>query len=435
MKLNNKGFTLVEMVVVTAIFVVVIMITGSAFKMILTQTMKLYKSEESNIEGVVGLEMLRHDLEQAGFGLPDSFQNTITYDEAQFAPANILNDAGIGTQIPRPFVTIDGDTQTGLSDSSSESGNTYTILSNAQTNTDYLTIKATSLGLTPAAQKWSYLNYTSSGTKPPKTWSGANFNTNDLVTVLRRTFQAGGGVSNQLVSSDATHYSTTYNQLGLGAAFSPVLPGDTYYIYGILDQPATALRMPFNRVDYLVAKPSDATKFPNTCEPNSTGTLYKAVLDHNSGKLIYSPILDCVADMQVILGWDLVDASGTPVTDATLTGDGLIDTWTNADGSSVSSSSPLITPSFFGPPNNILTTAGHIKTKLKIIKVYILAQNGRMDPSYTSPATIAIGDPGEMTLTKKNSNGVYNLTPSMLHYRWKLYRLVIRPKNLISNQQ
>jgi prepilin-type N-terminal cleavage/methylation domain-containing protein len=432
MKLNNKGFTLVEMIIVTAIFVVVIMITGSAFKAILTQTMKLYKSEESNIEGVVGLEMFRHDLEQAGFGLPDSFQNTITYDEAQFSPANILNDAGIATQVPRPFVTIDGDTQTGLSDNSSESGNTYTILSNAMTNTDYLSIKATSLGLTPAAQKWTYLSYTSSGVKPPKTWSGTNFNNGDQVIVLKRTFQTGGGVTNQLVNSSGNYY-TSYNPAGLGATFTPVFPGDLYYVYGVLDQPATALRMPFNRVDYFVANPSDLTKFPTkTCAPY-TGVLYKAAVDHGSGKLIYTPILDCVADMQVVLGWDLADASGTIVTDSTLTGDGVIDTWSNADGSTASSSVSLPTQTYVH--DTILSDPGHIKTKLKIIKVYILAQNGRKDLSYTSPASIAIGDPGEMTLTKKTSNGIYNLDPSMLNYRWKLYRLVIKPKNLISNQQ
>jgi len=436
MKLNNRGFTLVEMIVVTAIFVVIIMITGDAFKTILNQTMKLYKSEESNIEGVIGLEMFRHDLEQAGFGLPDSFQSAITYLEAGNEPASLLNDAGttpqnISTQIPRPFVTLDS--ASGLSDSTSESGTTYNVIA----GTDYLSIKATSVGLTPAAQKWTYMSYTSAGNaKPPQAWSGANLNNGDQVIVLRRTFQTGGGVSNQLVSSSS--YYTTYHPAGLDAAFTPAVPGDTYYAYGVLDNPSTALRMPFNRVDYLVAKPSDGTKFPKTCAPN-TGILYKAVVDHgsNSGTLIYTPILDCVADMQVVLGWDLADASGNVVTDATITGDGLIDTWTNADGNNYIGSVDLAakTGSATYVHDTILTDPGHIKTKLKIIKIYILAQNGRLDPAYTSPSSILIGDPGEKTITKPTTNGNYNLTANMLNYRWKLYRLVIKPKNLISNQQ
>jgi len=56
---SRKGFTLVEMIVVMAVFVVVIMITADSFKTILTQMTKITKSEESNIEGVVGLEMFR----------------------------------------------------------------------------------------------------------------------------------------------------------------------------------------------------------------------------------------------------------------------------------------------------------------------------------------------------------------------------------------
>ena len=90
MKLTNKGFTLIELVVVMAVFVVIIMITGDAFNTILKQTNKLSKSEESNIEGVIGLEMMRHDLEQAGFGLPQSYNSTtpISYKEAGYLPAS-----------------------------------------------------------------------------------------------------------------------------------------------------------------------------------------------------------------------------------------------------------------------------------------------------------------------------------------------------------
>ena len=439
---NNRGFTLVEMIVVTAIFVVIIMITGDAFKTILTQTMKLYKSEESNIEGVVGLEMFRHDLEQAGFGLPDSFQSSITYTEAANAPASSLNDANVNTQIPRPFVTING--ASGLVDNSSESGNTYTIID----GTDYLAIKATSLGLTPAAQKVTYVGYTSNSStvqsKPPQSWSVANQNDGDLVIVLRRTFQTGGGVTSQLVTSASGDYYTTYRSAGFlstNSAFAPVLPGEVNYIYGILDkqsstQPSSTLRMPFNRVDYFVAHPSKSELFPNkTCAPN-TGILYKAVLDHSNGNLIYTPILDCVADMQVVLGWDLVDASGTAVTDDTLTGDGLIDTWTNADGTKVSSSSSSVTDTYISD-NNILTDPGHIKTKLKVIKVYIMAQNGRKDPGYTSPNPVDIVDPasGEKSLTRPSGYTLTTGANDMTHYRWKVYRLVIKPKNLISNQQ
>ena len=63
---NMHGFSLVEMIVVMAIFVIVIMITGTAFNAIVSRSAQEYKSAESEIEGIVGLEILRRDLVQAG---------------------------------------------------------------------------------------------------------------------------------------------------------------------------------------------------------------------------------------------------------------------------------------------------------------------------------------------------------------------------------
>lgn len=423
---NNSGFTLVEMIIVTAIFMVVIMITGDAFKTILSQNAKLYKNEESNIEGMVGLEMFRHDLEQGGFGLPYSYQTQgITYTEAGYAPANGLNDAPNG--VPRAYVAIDN--QPASSDSSNTNGGTYGVLA----GTDYLAIKATSVGGNDASQKWTYLTYSSTG-KAANTWPSGNFQSGDKIIMLRRTFQ-NSSYSNQLAYDTTTPsiYWVGFSKSGYVPAFSPVLPAEVFYVYGITS--GSDVGMPFNRVDYFVATPSGSnSQVPASCAPSgNVGILYRASVNHKStspgGKLTYVPILDCVADMQVVFGWNLADASGNIVTDPTLTGSGQIDTWSNSDGSVTSGSIAL--PSSTYVHDTILANPDHIRTKLKIVKVYILAQNGRKDPNYTSPATINIGDPGEVSLTRP---GGYLLTPSMLNYRWKVYRLVIKPKNLISNQ-
>ena len=47
-----------------------------AFNTIITNSSKSSKIEESNIEGMIGLEMMRHDLEQMGFGLPWGFEGS-----------------------------------------------------------------------------------------------------------------------------------------------------------------------------------------------------------------------------------------------------------------------------------------------------------------------------------------------------------------------
>ncbi|HEY4745125.1 MAG TPA: PilW family protein, partial [Desulfuromonadaceae bacterium] len=164
------------------------------------------------------------------------------------------------------------------------------------------------------------------------------------------------------------------------------------------------------------------------CAPH-TGTLYKANVNQSDGSLdLTTPILDCVADMQVVFGWDLADAGGNLVSDPALPGDGQIDTWTNANGSNYRGSITLTPTTYVG--DTILPDPGHIRTKLKVVKVYVLAQVGRKDTSYTSPSPIVVGD----DTTEAGISSSHVLSADMLNYRWKVYRIVVRPKNLTSNQ-
>src|SRR5450631_1936243 len=110
---TNKGFTLVEMIVVMLIFVIVIVLTGDAFNRIVSQSLKLTTTAESNIAGVVGLELMRVDLESAGYGLPWSFSEPIIYNEATAVIGVPLND-NLGTYpdqaqnaVPRPVMSTD----------------------------------------------------------------------------------------------------------------------------------------------------------------------------------------------------------------------------------------------------------------------------------------------------------------------------------------
>ena len=228
--MNNRGFTLVEMMVAIAIFIVLLMITMETFTTILVQTSKLFKSEESNIEGVVGLEMFRHDLQQAGFGLPYSYDaNTpIVYKEAGYAPANLFNDAPGG--VPRPIVA--GNNSGSAADLNRDGGENYTVLP----NTDYLVIKATSVGANNASQKWTYVTYSSS-IRAPKKWPGENLKHKvDNIIVLRRTFK-DSGYDNQLVYAPSKNpqgmYWVTYNDFGFSTVYSPTQPAERYYLYGI----------------------------------------------------------------------------------------------------------------------------------------------------------------------------------------------------------
>ena len=399
---NRDGFTLIELIVVMAVFITVLVISASAFNTILLNSGRLFKSEESNIQGMVGLEMLRHDLQRAGYGLY-SESSTSTYSEAVDALPALNNDAP--TNVPRPLVAgnnLDGtlavDTLTPLP------------------GTDYLSIKGTTVSRSSTAQKWNFMNITSSHTALPvvNNWGSHSDDltpASDKVVILQKLF--GNPAKTQLVSNPtggfSYNFATSFSNLTTAA-------NGMYTIYGI---DTVSPRFPFNRTDYFVATDT-ATALPSSCAVG-TGVLYKTAMSQQSGKLSYIPVLDCVLDMQVVYGWDF-------------DGDGIIDTWTAADGIGYTSS--------LAPPpslqqrqdalvanNNSLTTTPNIRSNLKMIKVYILAQDGRKDTSFTStsPLTPYVG---EESLTR---SGI-TLTPAQRNYRWKLYRIVVRPKNLLANQ-
>jgi hypothetical protein len=110
------------------------------------------------------------------------------------------------------------------------------------------------------------------------------------------------------------------------------------------------------------------------------------------------PLLDCVADMQVIYRRDS-------------NGDGSIDNTTD-DISAL--------------------TAQQIRDQVKEVRVYILAHEGQFDRNYTySNSTITIPaapDPGAGlgSTFDFNARGITNWQ----NYRWKLYTMVVKPNNL-----
>lgn len=381
---KEDGFTLIEMIIVMAVFIVVIIIASNAFNTVLTKTKVISKSEESNIEGVVGLEMFRHDLEQAGFGL---FTETgiplPEYDETANRPASDYNDSPGG--VPRAVVA----------GNNLSPGNSIVL-----SGTDYLVIKATTVGRTQACQKWTYIN----GLGSSKVWGANDFTPKDHVIAVRQNYK-NGELRRKLIYNldDTASFSVTYeaNSSNYPDPFRPPSDAVQYYYYGIdNDKP----RAPFNRTDYVVKR---TTGTPDNCAPGA-GVLYKATMNQNGGGLDYIPILDCVADMQVVFGWNTGDPAGSDV-----------DTYTNADMTTVSTTLPWM-PALNDPTD--------IRKHLKLIKIYILAQDGGYDKNFTNlNALVDVGVSGETSLTKQlNLSGT-----NYRNYRWKLYRIVVKPKNLI----
>lgn len=409
---SRKGFTLVELIVTMAVFIVIMVIAGQTFNSVVTQALKYSKSEETNIEGIIGLEMMRHDLEQMGFGLFWGVLPTLSaYNEADTAnwPADTtnyakMNDSGTSPPVPRAFVGFNG-------------------FSNF--TSDFIGIKATTVGRNTASQRWTYIPYLnySAATKEsrPVTQVSGGPEADDRVIAVRNNFN-NSSEDRILLDSGGSFF---FNYDAGGGIHDDFLPSDPqglqmHMVYGISPD-GSSPRMPFNRVDYFINNPAGAV--PPFCAPR-TGVLTKGSVKHADGRYEFIPMMDCVADMQIVLGWSMnsgesksEDAvheySSMPETDYTVTAS---------------------TPAVASQIKEWLMDPQGVREHLKLIKVYILAQEGKRDRGYTYPQSFIdlIGDPryGSVSLSRR-----YVFSADQRQFHWKLYQIIVRPKNLVSNQR
>ena len=372
---KQSGFTMVELLITMGIFVLAIATISGVFVPLISQFKQQSRVAETQIESIVGLDILRRDINAAGYGLLWAFPAgvTITYQEAA-APASTYNDAPTG--IPRGIL----------------SGNNITA-TDILTGTDYLVIKATNIAPNDAAPKWTDVLVRSGGTKSVRSWGSSveDLNTDDRVIVL--------SPYNRIISIGGTGFTAQFNLDDFPDAYLTT-PNVTYIIYGI-DTPGAALRMPFNRADYFIY----TIGVPVRCAPN-TGVLRKAIVSQADGTLTSgaTPLLDCVADMQVDYWLD-----------------------TDADGN------------INWPPSDNISglNATQIRDQLKEVRVYIVAHEGQQDPYFdfsqnnTREYLTALESLGtnSRTLTFTNLKTLIG-DPAYKQYRWKLYTIIAKPRNL-----
>lgn len=278
MSRRERGFTLVEVMITLVILMfamtaVSVFFVGSRGK---GGVLNIFKQQsriaQSGMDSIVGLEILRKDLEHSGYGLP---WNNLPGSYAD-AASGIVDDSGVA---PRGIGSVNGG---GLNGS------------------DYLVVKAANVGDDDASRKWTTLlvgNVSRQWTTVPA--NAENLNNADRVIVL----SPGNNGTNwrSLVVSGA--WWTQYGNTGVGG-FAPLSAEENRVIYGIDNN--TDLRMPFNRADYSI----DTASVPQRCAPN-TGILVKRVVRHADGQLGTAlPLLDCVAAMEVQY---LLDTNGDGV--------------------------------------------------------------------------------------------------------------------------
>ena len=74
---GQKGVSFIELLIVMTLVVIVLTMNTDTFGVIFRQSRQQTQAVGAQMDRVVGLEILRTDLEHAGFGLPWSFQKVL----------------------------------------------------------------------------------------------------------------------------------------------------------------------------------------------------------------------------------------------------------------------------------------------------------------------------------------------------------------------
>ena len=380
---REAGFTLVELIITMVIFVFVIAAASQVFVGLITQFKQQSKIAETNIEGIVGLDIMRQDIESVGYGLPWvwvhaalSSADEAVNDAATLHDDTVFNDIAVDA-VPRAVV----------------SGDSLGVSCQGGVCSDVLVIKATNVARNEASQKWTYV----SPDNTVRVWDnpGEILADNDRAIVI--SLGNTDATLRTLVLNAAGSFTATYvapNSLSTG--FAPADTTDSRIVYGMAGAGGD-LRMPFNRADYYVRTPA-APNMPARCA-TGTGVLYKATVSQADGSLSELPLLDCVADMQVYYRLD-----------------------TDNDGESESEWSTLS-----------VLTAADIRNQLREVRVYVLAHEGQRDTSYTfsgfTPGACSTCVRVGQSATLGRDFNLSTIT-DYLNYRWKVYTIVVQPKNL-----
>jgi hypothetical protein len=152
--------------------------------------------------------------------------------------------------------------------------------------------------------------------------------------------------------------------------------------------------------------------------------LEKAVISQANGtRTDIMPLLDCVADIQAVVGLDM-DDDGTIGTYATPSTGALAGLVADAPpGNEVGAGTATL-----ALVNATLADATLLRARLKEIRVYVLAHEGQQDSSFTY-TTNPVGV-GTETGAGRTFNFVTNGITNWANYRWKVYTIVVSPSNL-----
>ena len=397
---KQSGFSMIELLIAMTLFLVVIIAATGVFAPLLMSSKQQASKIETDIEGIVGLDILRRDIKQADIGLPwdlngavyleaDNTQNVTLQDEEWYndSPGNV----------PRALV------------SGNDDGDGVQGLQGLPAASDVLVIKSVIIAGNDVSRKWAHVNQNNIVNEwIPDT---DKLETDNRVIVLipgetrKLHVKFGGSFTTSYVDNDPGDDALADD------AFKAPDAERQYIVYGVAE-PAnpvnTALRMPFNIADYYVRTP--ASGMPERCA-QGTGILYKGVLIQrtgasNGGGLNELPIIDCVADMQVVYGVDNDD-----------------------DGDFENPAVYFGSTDYYTDDFSLNLTSAEDVRNIRQVRVYILAQEGQRDPGFTFNNFTCAGNcikVEDSTVAGLGRDFDLTAITDWANYRWKVYSLVVK---------
>ena len=322
--LEQRGFSLIEILVTMAIFSVLMTGVFRAYFSQLDHTTREYRLAESEIEQTIAKRIIEQDMLMSGYGLADDY-GSLTFDPM---PVTVVNGSG---------------------------------------TSDELIVRGTSLGIQGReGRAWSYIETFNSGTGSISfrdDWE----DTRELLTSGNRvillepsskkllTQNDSGGTERWLYSFTGTTSNVTLVSPPASSAAAFADPQVGVLVYGLYTNSShDAAAQPYFSTRYYLGGTSPAGCAPGTLSLERTESVERDVPAAPSDSV--TPMLTCVLDFQVALGLDTDE-------------DGDVDNWDN--GGAVASG----------------YDREQLNKRLKRIKVFYLVQNGHRDEDYTFPAT------------------------------------------------
>lgn len=352
---KNGGFSLVELLVVLAIFSVILAVVFSSYITQVKHTGREYRVAEAEMEVGIARGIIERDMAMAGYGIAEDYS-------AATLPAFTA---------PRVASATNG-------------------------GPDTLTLTGTALGMdSKQAQAWTYIDAAAPTFKLDWGDSRENLEANDRIVLMEpgsKKLLAEGG--KWLFNYDGSNGTPGNRLTTLDGGTSYSTPTVGTLVYGLCGSSNTScnaagIAQPYYAVRYYLGGAA-----PSNCA-SGTQSLLRAESRTSASPVGGDSIMDCVLDMEIAFGLDTNE-------------DGTIDTW---DEGGVTAGSYDV---------------DSLRKRLKQIRMYILMQSGNLDPDYTSPSSIRVGD----SLLGTGRDVDMTTVAQRQNYRWRVLSITATPRNI-----